>query len=144
MIDEGETDWKVIAIDVSDPLAPAMNSIEDVDKLMPGLLTHTFRWFQVYKVPTGKPLSQFGLDGKFQSADFARQVAEETHKQWRRLIGGQVAGNGGLDIRNTTVADSAEMISQSEASSVLAGQPPAGPPAPLPLSTTFVDFVKDP
>jgi inorganic pyrophosphatase len=25
MIDEGETDWKIIAIDVNDPLAPKLN-----------------------------------------------------------------------------------------------------------------------
>ena len=38
MIDEGETDWKVIAIDVTDPLAENLNDIHDVDKIMPGFL----------------------------------------------------------------------------------------------------------
>ena len=38
MIDEGETDWKVIAIDVNDPLAENLNDIHDVDKIMPGFL----------------------------------------------------------------------------------------------------------
>ena len=38
LIDEGETDWKVIAIDINDPLAEKMNDIEDVKKTMPGLL----------------------------------------------------------------------------------------------------------
>ncbi|KAI6656679.1 Inorganic pyrophosphatase-like [Oopsacas minuta] len=143
MIDEGETDWKIIACDVTDPLAAELNDIDDVNKLMPGLLNHTYRWFQIYKIPTGKPPSQFGLEGKFQSADFARKVAEETHQQWKRLIGGEVAGNGGLDISNTSVQGSAGLISQSEASSHLAGQLPAGPPAPLPETTKLVDFVKD-
>lgn len=27
LIDEGETDWKVIAIDVTDPLAPELNGM---------------------------------------------------------------------------------------------------------------------
>ena len=38
MIDEGETDWKVICIDVTDPLAENLNDIHDVDKVMPGFL----------------------------------------------------------------------------------------------------------
>ena len=38
MIDEGETDWKVIAIDVNDPLAENLNDIHDVEKVMPGFL----------------------------------------------------------------------------------------------------------
>lgn len=38
MIDEGETDWKVIGIDVNDPLAEKINDIDDVDKHMPGQL----------------------------------------------------------------------------------------------------------
>lgn len=47
---EGETDWKVIAIDVKDPLASKMNDIEDVERLMPGLLRATNEWFRIYKV----------------------------------------------------------------------------------------------
>ncbi|VDM70527.1 unnamed protein product, partial [Strongylus vulgaris] len=38
LIDEGETDWKLISIDVTDPLADQMNNIGDVEKHFPGLL----------------------------------------------------------------------------------------------------------
>jgi hypothetical protein len=34
----GETDWKVIAIDVNDPLAAKLNDIKDVETHMPGYL----------------------------------------------------------------------------------------------------------
>lgn len=47
LIDEGETDWKVITIDVNDPLASQMNDINDVDKHFPGLLKATIEWFRV-------------------------------------------------------------------------------------------------
>merc|ERR1712032_1083545 len=36
MVDDGETDWKVIVIDVNDPLADKLNSMDDVDREMPG------------------------------------------------------------------------------------------------------------
>ncbi|XP_014679297.1 PREDICTED: inorganic pyrophosphatase-like [Priapulus caudatus] len=54
LIDEGETDWKVICIDVTDPLAKDLNDITDVEKHMPGFLNATVEWFRVYKIPTGK------------------------------------------------------------------------------------------
>ncbi|KHJ79347.1 inorganic diphosphatase [Oesophagostomum dentatum] len=43
LIDEGETDWKLISIDVTDPLADQMNNIGDVEKHFPGLLKVSFR-----------------------------------------------------------------------------------------------------
>jgi len=45
MLDEGETDWKIIAIDVNDPLAEKLNDASDVDVHCPGLLDATRRWF---------------------------------------------------------------------------------------------------
>ena len=38
LIDEGETDWKLIAIDVRNPLSNTLNDIDDVENQMPGLL----------------------------------------------------------------------------------------------------------
>lgn len=36
LLDEGETDWKLIAIDVKDPLAQHVNNISDIDQYFPG------------------------------------------------------------------------------------------------------------
>ena len=49
MIDEGETDWKVMAINSEDPLAQHMQDITDVEKYKPGLLHATIEWFKYYK-----------------------------------------------------------------------------------------------
>ncbi len=38
LIDEGETDWKLIGIDVKDAMAEKLNDIEDVEMIYPGLL----------------------------------------------------------------------------------------------------------
>ena len=46
LLDEGETDWKVIVIDVRDPLASRMNDIEDVERQLPGLIRATNEWFR--------------------------------------------------------------------------------------------------
>lgn len=50
LIDEGETDWKVITIDVNDPLADQLNDIADVEKVFPGLLKATIEWFKVHLI----------------------------------------------------------------------------------------------
>ena len=46
MIDDGEADWKMIVIDVDDPLAASLNNLEDVEKEMPGFLAATREWFR--------------------------------------------------------------------------------------------------
>lgn len=50
LIDEGETDWKVLSIDVNDPKASQVNDITDVEKVFPGLLRATIEWFKVCSV----------------------------------------------------------------------------------------------
>jgi inorganic pyrophosphatase len=64
LLDEGETDWKVIVIDVNDPLAPKLNDVEDVERHLPGLLRATNEWFRIYKIPDGKPENQFAFTGE--------------------------------------------------------------------------------
>jgi inorganic pyrophosphatase len=64
LLDEEETDWKVIVIDVNDPLAPKLNDVEDVERHLPGLLRATNEWFRIYKIPDGKPENQFAFTGE--------------------------------------------------------------------------------
>lgn len=75
LIDEGETDWKLIAIDVNDPLAPQLSDINDVEKHMPGFLKATVEWFRIYKIPDGKPENQFAFNGKAKDREFAHRVS---------------------------------------------------------------------
>ncbi|KAF7729258.1 Inorganic pyrophosphatase [Apophysomyces ossiformis] len=65
LLDEGEMDWKVIAIDITDPLADKVNDIDDVNKYFPGLLDTSRQWFKIYKIPDGKPANQFAFNGEF-------------------------------------------------------------------------------
>lgn len=62
LIDEGETDWKVITIDVNDPKAAQLNDIGDVEKVFPGLLRATVEWFKVWMQQTMLFLLKFSFD----------------------------------------------------------------------------------
>lgn len=64
LLDEGETDWKILVVDVSDPLAPKLNDAEDIERQLPGLLRATNEWFRIYKIPDGKPENQFAFSGE--------------------------------------------------------------------------------
>ena len=91
MIDDEETDWKLVCIDANDPWADSVDDIEDVDRVFPGLLYTVREWFRNYKVPDGKPQNQFALDEHFMNAAYAYDVIYETHEAWAALIEGDIA-----------------------------------------------------
>lgn len=94
LLDEEETDWKVIVIDVNDPLASKLNDVEDVERHLPGLLRATNEWFRIYKIPDGKPENQFAFTGECKNKKYAMDVVRECAEAWERLITGKTAPGG--------------------------------------------------
>lgn len=90
LIDDGEMDWKILTIDINDPLSCKVNNLSDVQIYFPGLLESTKRWFKDYKIPTGKPENKFAYDGKYIDAHETLKVIEKCHKSWRGLINGEI------------------------------------------------------
>jgi len=89
MIDDGELDWKVIAIAANDPMADILNDIADVDAKMPGVVSGIREWFRWYKTPDDKPLNAFGYDEVALGREKALEVIEETHQFWKDLKSGK-------------------------------------------------------
>ncbi|PWA29343.1 hypothetical protein CCH79_00014010, partial [Gambusia affinis] len=117
MVDEGEMDWKVIAINANDRDAEKLNCIEDVRKSRPGHLEATVEWFRKYKVPDGKPENQFGFNGEFKDKDFAVEIIKSTHEHWRALVQKQTNA-GGID-KNVSCCNSPFQFSADEARAVV-------------------------
>jgi len=130
MLDEGETDWKLIAIDVNDPLAPQLSDINDVEKLMPGFLRATVEWFKFYKVPDGKPENNFAFDSEFKNRDFAHQIISETHVAWRDLVSGK-SDPGELAIGCVTVPYASSSVTKAEAVKEVEAHAAAGEPVEM-------------
>ncbi len=122
MIDEGETDWKVIAINVDDPDAASYSNIEDVRKLKPGYLEATVEWFRKYKVPDGKPENEFAFNAEFKDKDFATDIIQGTHAHWKALVAKKTDG-GGLNCTNTTVEGSPFKCSMESAREIVSALP---------------------
>ena len=89
LIDEGEADWKLIAIAITDPWAHLLNDVTDLEEKVPGLVSAIREWFRTYKIPDGKPPNEFALNEECMGADYAMQVVDETHHAWRLLVTGQ-------------------------------------------------------
>jgi len=85
MIDDGELDWKVLAIAVDDPLAKEYNDIDDVPESVQAGIREWFRW---YKTPDDKPVNEFGFDEKYLDKAEAIKVIEETNESWKKLKAG--------------------------------------------------------
>ncbi|CAI5700658.1 hypothetical protein KXD40_005323 [Peronospora effusa] len=91
MIDGGETDWKVIAMNVNDPLAEQVNDLRDLKKTpLHDVVGQVHRWFRDYKIPDGKPASDFAFNGEAQSREFALNVIQQTHESWKQLVGDEL------------------------------------------------------
>jgi inorganic pyrophosphatase len=111
MIDEGECDWKIIAIDAADKWAPFLNDIEDVEEQLPGMLSAIREWYRTYKIPDGKPPNVFGLDEKFMNKKYAMEVIEECHIAWEHLISGEKERS--LDSHSDNVKDLVRNLSRN-------------------------------
>lgn len=75
MIDDGELDWKVVAISLGDARAAQVNDVADVERVFPGELDRIRIWFRDYKKPDGKPENAFGFDGVCKARRFERRAA---------------------------------------------------------------------
>jgi len=90
MIDDGELDWKVIAVSTADPLAAKLNDIGDVEAECPGVVSGIREWFRWYKTPDDKPLNAFGFDEAALGQAKAVEVIAETHASWKGLRDGSI------------------------------------------------------
>ncbi|CAO3589439.1 unnamed protein product [Absidia cylindrospora] len=109
LLDEGETDWKLIAIDIKDPMANVVNDIDDVKTHFPELIHATHHWFKIYKMPDGKPANHFAFGGQCKDKAYAHSVIQETHEAWQRLIQGKIpckADTHDIDVTNITLDQS--------------------------------------
>ncbi|XP_051529595.1 inorganic pyrophosphatase 2, mitochondrial isoform X2 [Myxocyprinus asiaticus] len=133
LIDEGETDWKVIVINVEDPEAKDFNDIDDVRRLKPGYLEATLDWFRMYKVPDGKPQNLFAFNGEFKNREFAIKTVKDTHSFWKALIS-KKTNAGEINCMNTCVSESPFFCSSVEAKVIIDSAHPYSDAEQIPSS----------
>ncbi|KAI9471219.1 inorganic pyrophosphatase 2 mitochondrial precursor [Coemansia mojavensis] len=112
LIDDKETDWKVLAIRTDDPLAAKINGVGELEQFMPGLVSATVDWFTKYKVPDGKPRNCWAFDAKPRDADYAHDVIARAHDSWKKLIR---QPHSQLKLDNVSIETSPSCLSSAEA-----------------------------
>ncbi|KAF2012220.1 inorganic pyrophosphatase [Aaosphaeria arxii CBS 175.79] len=113
MADSEETDWKVLAIDVNDPLAPLVNDFKDLEKYRPNLTQQVYDWFTYYKVPRGDPVNPI-IGDKWQDASFIVETIEESNRYWQDLVSGK-EDPGKIRIEQTSNPDLKSWVSCKDA-----------------------------
>ncbi|KAK3201730.1 hypothetical protein GRF29_164g449231 [Pseudopithomyces chartarum] len=86
--DGDETDWKMLGIDIKDPLAALVNTYEDVEKYRPGTIQAFRDWFTYYKVARGDEIIPI-IGETYQSVSFIVDTVEESHRYWQDLVSGK-------------------------------------------------------
>lgn len=86
LIDEGETDHKIICIALTDKDANSIHSMEDLERVKPGHLDRLRDWLKRYKTSDGKPENNLASEVP-KSVSEAVSVIEETHLRWKALCG---------------------------------------------------------
>ena len=89
MIDDGELDWKIIAINSADEHAASINDVDDIEKFYPGTVSGIREWFRWYKTPDDKPVNGFGHGERALGAAEAKAVIKETNEFYNNLMEGK-------------------------------------------------------
>lgn len=68
LVDEGETDWKIIALRADHPEYARISTVGDASRVFgTDLEALVVDWFRNYKIPDGKPANEFTHGAKTQS-----------------------------------------------------------------------------
>ena len=86
LIDEGEYDWKVLALEVKEAKELNVANMDDYEKAFPGRVDGIREWFRIYKTLEGKPENKFTEDGRVYTRDETMKIVLDTVKQYRELM----------------------------------------------------------
>lgn len=111
---------KIVAIDITDPIAWKLNDINDVETHLPGLLEYLKDWFRIYKVPNGDPVNFFTNNGNYYDRATTLNIIARLHSRWRDLITGVISNptNNAL-VHTTAITGSSNQKTASEASNTV-------------------------
>ena len=91
LIDEGETDHKIIALRADDPDFARINDMASLEQVKPGITAKLVDWLKMYKTTDGKGVNTLAQDTPT-SVTEAYAIIDECHQRWQKLKSHEVAG----------------------------------------------------
>lgn len=99
MIDEGEVDWKIVGINLADEAAASINTLADLERVMPGEVDAVREWFTWYKATNaagerieGAEPNVFEFGGKPLDTAATLKIVGEGHACWQALVARRCRG----------------------------------------------------
>ncbi|KAF7347481.1 Pantothenate kinase [Mycena venus] len=97
--DEGVLRWTLLVIDTADPLAARLNTIADVERECPGLISATKEWLSdtIFFMPgctNSLPVrlrTPLELGGEAKGVGFTRKILRTAHEDWRNIVTGSAS-----------------------------------------------------
>ena len=111
--DGGETDWKIMVIDINDPIAPYVNTVADVEKFRPGVTAAFYDWFQYYKVARGDGVIPIVGDAYQNASYITEHVLPQGYEWWIDLVAGRIDPDG-LAVNQTSFEEFDSYVTPSE------------------------------
>lgn len=87
LIDEGETDHKIIVLREDDVNFDHVHSMADLERVKPGTTARLVDWLKNYKTSDGKPANRLKQDEPT-SAPEALRIIEEVSGFYKKLVSG--------------------------------------------------------
>ncbi|GAW80660.1 inorganic pyrophosphatase [Plasmodium gonderi] len=84
LIDEGQLDWKIIAINKHDKHFDEVNSLDDVEKYYPHTLNLLLEWFRSYKMAESKKLNI--ISKKLYTRKESEDLIKKTHEYYLEFV----------------------------------------------------------
>ena len=86
LIDQGELDCKVLAIEVNEAKERKIRNIEDYNRTNPGAVKEIIEWFRMYKTWEGKKVNKFCWNGEILSVDRTLELIQDSHRQYKSFF----------------------------------------------------------
>ncbi|AIN95321.2 inorganic pyrophosphatase, putative [Leishmania panamensis] len=98
LIDQGETDWKIIVESASVTAGEGYGTLAKVPQELQATIID---WFENYKVPDGKKKNEFAFSKEIKDAEMALSIVAQCASQYDALMKGKCA-NPGYWLREAT------------------------------------------
>jgi len=144
LIDEGETDYKVIVIRADDPDAYRITDMASLEQVKPGTTTRLVDWLKKYKTAEGKGLNTLASETPYTIAR-SDEIISECNERWVWLVNGQTSNAKGHYIAAGTTAAITPLTASAAAPAVSYAAPAAAvaaaPAEAMPSANMFTQCV---
>lgn len=85
LIDEGETDHKILALRQDDPNYDNIHSMQDLERYHPNVISKLVDWLKNYKTSDGKPANKLRHEEPLGASE-AKRIIQQTHSFYKTLL----------------------------------------------------------